>query len=225
MTEMNDTLSTILGRKSVRAFRPDPVSRATLDTILQTAARSPSGNNMQPWSVHVATGRTRHALARDLGEAFASDTPLQPEYSYYPPQWRDPYLRRRRETGWALYETLGIRKGDREQSRAQHARNFDFFGAPVALFLALDADLGQGAWLDLGMFAQSLMLAAHGVGLATCPQLAVAGYPQVVRRHLHIPDDAILAFGISLGHEDAAHPVNQFRTQREALSDFARFYD
>jgi nitroreductase len=220
----NAILKAISSRRSVRGFLPEPVDPALIRTILATASRAPSGNNIQPWQVHVVSGEARERLSSALLAEFNANTPTQPDYQYYPSTWRDPYLSRRRENGWSLYNLLGIRKGDKAQSRLQHARNFSFFGAPVVIYITIDADMGQGSWLDAGMFIQALMVAARAVGLHTCPQVALVAYPDVVRKELSIGADKVLICGISLGYEDASHPANQLRTTRVAVNEFAVFH-
>ncbi|HVO89088.1 MAG TPA: nitroreductase [Casimicrobiaceae bacterium] len=214
----------LMTRRAVRAFLPTPVPRGTVESILMLAARAPSGTNAQPWKVTVCTGRVRDALAAELTAAHFGPPSLQSEeYAYYPRHWRDPYLARRRKLGWDLYGLLGIAKGDREASARQHARNFDFFGAPVGLFFTLDRDLEQGSWLDCGMFIQSVMIAARAYDLHTCPQAAFTPFHRIVRRHLAIPDSEIMLCGMALGHVDADALVNQLNTERESVGVFTRF--
>ncbi|PJX25240.1 nitroreductase [Advenella sp. S44] len=220
----NETLQAILTRKSVRGFLPDPISKEAIRTILHAAARAPSGSNIQPWKIHVVSGAARDALSQDLLHAHDSGVPEQREYQYYPVKWREPYLARRRETGWSLYNTLGITREDKAGMKRQHGRNFVFFDAPVVLFITLDNDLETGSWMDTGMFIQNILIAARSLGLHTCPQAALSNYPQIIRSHLHIPDDQIIACGISLGYEDTGHPANQFRTSRIEVDEFAVFH-
>ncbi|PLC49864.1 nitroreductase [Pollutimonas subterranea] len=223
-TEDNALLKAISTRRSVRGFLPDPVDPELIRTILNTAARAPSGNNIQPWQVHVVRDEARDRLSSALLDAFNADTPMQPDYQYYPSTWRDPYLSRRRESGWSLYELLGISKGDKAQSKLQHARNFSFFGAPAVIYITIDGDMGQGSWLDAGMFIQAFMIAARAVGLHTCPQVALVAYPDVVRDQLSIGADKVLICGISLGYEDSSHPANKLRTTRVGVNEFAVFH-
>lgn len=217
----------LLSRRSVRGFLPTAVPRATIEGILALAARAPSGTNCQPWQVYVATGAARDALSRDLvaahdaGSAGAAEH--GEEYAYYPRQWRDPYLARRRALGWAYYGLMGIGKGERERTHAQHGKNFTFFGAPVALFFTLDRDLELGSWLDLGMFIQGVMIAARAYDLHTIPQAAHNAYHRIVRRHLGIPDGQVVACGMALGAIDEEAPENALATEREAVGAFARF--
>jgi nitroreductase len=211
-------------RRSVRGFRPTPVPRATIEAILALAARAPSGTNCQPWKVYVCAGAVKAALSRELIEAhFANDGRYCEEYAYYPKQWREPYLARRRKLGWDLYGLLGIAKGDRGGTSKQHAKNYEFFDAPVGLFFTLDRDLELGSWLDCGMFIQSVMIAARAFGLHTCPQAAFTPFHRIVRRHLGIPDSEILLCGMALGDIDPDARANALNTVREPVSAFVRF--
>lgn len=213
----------VRSRRSVRAFLDRPVPRALVAEILDAAARAPSGSNIQPWKVYVVAGAERAALTADLTVLHDAGVPPDPEYGYYPTQLREPYLGRRRKVGWSLYGALGIARGDRERMARQHARNYDFFGAPVGLFFCLDRAMERGSWLDLGMFMQNVMIVARGIGLDTCPQQAFCNYHRIVRRHLGIPDEEILVSGMALGYADAAAPENRFATDREPADGFTRF--
>jgi nitroreductase len=216
----------LLTRRSVRGFRATPVPRATVEAILWLAARAPSGTNCQPWKVYVCSGAVRDALSRELVAAhFADDGTHVEEYAYYPRRWREPYLARRRKLGWDLYGLLGIAKGDRAATARQHARNYEFFGAPVGLFFTLDRDMENGSWLDCGMFIQSVMIAARAFGLHTCPQAAFTPFHRIVRRHLGVPDGEILLCGMALGEIDEGEPANALNTVREPVPVFTRFCD
>jgi nitroreductase len=215
----------ILSRRSLRAFRPDPVPRETVERILALASRAPSGSNIQQWQVTVVAGEARARLCKAMYEAFMQhgEEGWRREYDYYPPTWREPYLSRRRKLGWGLYGLLGIGKGDRERTQAQMARNFLFFDAPVGLVITLDRDLPMGAWLDTGMFVQTIMLAARAYGLDSCAQAAIANAHSVLRRELDIPQEQIVVCGMSLGYARADAIENTLVTEREPVSRFARF--
>ena len=183
--------SVIRGRRSVRGFLSTPVSRELILEILDVAARAPSGTNIQPWHVIVVTGAQKKALSAELIETALDpekDSEHSQEYSYYPEKWVQPYIGRRRKVGYDLYGLLGISKGDKEKMARQFARNYAFFDAPVGLFFTIDRIMGQGSWLDYGMFLQNVMLAARARGLDTCPQAAFIKYHRIVNRHLDIPD-------------------------------------
>lgn len=212
-------------RRSVRGFLPTPIGRGTIERILEVASRAPSGSNMQPWKVHVLLGQALERLRTELLGLHESGAPEAREYDYYPRQWRDPYLDRRRKLGWGLYALAGVAKGDREGAARQRGRNYVLFGAPVGMIFTIDRDLGQGSWLDFGMFLQNIMIAARGHGLDTCPQAALANYPEAVRRQLGIPDTELVLCGMALGIADPEEPTNRLAVEREPVRSFATFHE
>ncbi len=217
----------ITSRRSVRAFLPTPVPREEIEAILAVAARAPSGTNTQPWKVHVLTGAAKEALSRDIRAAY--DDPEErarhtEPYAYYPTEWRSPYIDRRRKVGWDLYTLLGIGKADKARMHEQHGRNYAFFDAPVGLIFTIDAVMQQGSWLDYGMFLQSVMVAARGRGLDTCPQAAFTQFHRIIARHLGLGEGDMVVCGMSLGHADPLDLVNQLTTEREPVAGFTRFH-
>jgi nitroreductase len=215
----------IVGRQSIRAFLERPVPRETIARVLEVAGRAPSGSNIQPWKVWVLTDAARRRLVDDLTARHARGEEGEREYNYYPVRWREPYLARRRACGWGLYTTLGITREDKAGMSAQHRQNFSFFGAPVGLIFAIDRDMEPGSWLDMGMFLQSVMIAARGEGLETCPQAAFCQYHDVIREHLGIGQDQVIVCGMALGWADPAATVNTFRTEREPLEGFVTWVE
>jgi len=212
-------------RKSVRSFLPTPVERSTVEQLLAVASRAPSGSNIQPWRVRVIAGGVKDRLTQAILAAIAHDgfEPYQREWNYYPVQWREPFLGRRRKIGWDMYSLLGVAKGDFEGTQQARLRNYEFFGAPVGMIFTLDEDLEIGSWLDLGIFLGAIMIAARGRGLDTCPQAAFADFHRILRPLLNIPDNEIIVCGMALGHIDPAAPVNALVTERAPISDFATF--
>lgn len=170
-------------------------------------------------------GAARDALSAELRAAHHDPATEQPheEYHYYPTQWYEPYLARRRKLGWDLYGLLGIAKGDSAAMSRQHALNYCFFGAPVGLFFTLDHRLEIGSWLDLGMFMENVMVVARSIGLDTCPRAAFTKYHRIIRRHLDIPDGEILVSGMALGNADLQAPENRLKTERAPIREFTRF--
>jgi nitroreductase len=216
----------ITSRRSIRAFLPTPVPRATIEQILAVAARAPSGTNTQPWKVSVLTGEAKAGLTRRIRAAY--DDPAQrsthtEEYAYYPTEWVPPYIDRRRKVGWDLYALLGIGKGDKARMHEQHGRNYAFFDAPVGLIFTIDRVLRQGSWLDYGMFLQNVMVAARARGLDTCPQAAFTQFHRVIEEHLQLPPQEMVVCGMSLGHADPAAVENTLVTERAPVSEFVRF--
>lgn len=214
----------IISRRAVRAFRPIAVPRETIARILEVAARAPSGSNTQPWHVHALAGPVRDTICAEMLAAHDGGVQEEREYAYYPDPWFEPYLARRRKLGWDLYATLGIAKGDRAGTRAQHRRNFDFFGAPAALVITIDRRLNIGSWLDLGMFLQNVMVACRGEDLHSCPQAAIANRHSILRRHLPIPPEHIVVCAIAIGQEDPDAPENRLRADRAPVDEFCRFH-
>ena len=215
----------LLTRRSVRAFLPTPVAREEVEAVLTTASRAASGSNIQPWKVRVVAGEKRESLSRAILDALERDgyEKHQREWNYYPVNWREPFLARRRKIGWDLYGLMGIKKGDFEATERQRRRNYEFFGAPVGMIFTLDEDLEMGSWLDLGIFLGSIMVAARGRGLDTCPQAAFADFHAVIRRELGIPKNEIVICGLALGHADPDAPENRLVTERAPASEFATF--
>jgi nitroreductase len=215
----------LLTRRSVRAFLPTPVARATVEELLALASRGPSGSNIQPWKVHVVAGEDRAELSRAILGALDRDgyEKHKREWNYYPVNWREPYLARRRKIGWDLYGLMGIKKGDFEGTEKQRRRNYEFFGAPVGMIFTLDEDLEIGSWLDLGIFIGSLTLAARGRGLDTCPQAAFADFHAVIRQQLGIPEKEIIICGMALGYADPGAVENRLVTERAPVGQFASF--
>ena len=214
----------IRNRKSTRAFLDKPVPDEVITTVLECARWAPSGVNSQPWQVAVVTGETKRQLGNALAKQRANgETPRQ-DYNYYPTQIEEPYISRKRACGHALYSALGIKRNDIETRKAQWMKNYHGFGSPVALLFFIDAILEKGSWVDMGMFIQNVMLAARGFGLETCPQAALAEYPDVIRNILNIPDSKKLICGMALGYADYDDPSYQYRTERESVENFTQWY-
>jgi len=214
----------MLSRRSVRAFLPTAVPEETVREILTVAARAPSGTNMQPWRTYVTSGETKARIANAiLNSGIRAEKAKWDEYKYYPDQFFEPYLSRRRKVGFDLYGCLGIGKRDVDQMRAQHDRNFTFFDAPVGMIFTIDRRLNQGSWIDYGMFLQNIMIAARARGLHTCPQAAFAPYHNQLRPVLGLAPEEVVVCGMALGYEDSSKPENDLRTERAPLDEWVMF--
>lgn len=214
----------ITSRRSVRAFLPDPVDDGVIRDILKVAARAPSGTNMQPWRVYVTKGEVKRRIGDAiLNSGIRAEKVEWDEYKYYPDQFFEPYLTRRRANGFGLYGVLGIGRREVDKMRAQHDRNFIFFDAPVGMIFTIDRRLNKGSWIDYGMFLQNIMIAARARGLHTCPQAAFAPYHRQIRPVLDITDEEIVVCGMALGYEDVSKPENTFRTDRAPLEEWVTF--
>lgn len=219
-------VSAIRDRHSIRHFLPTPVPKETVLAVLDLAACAPSGVNAQPWNVHVLRGETKAAMTAAILAEYENPTfEHRGEYDYYPKQWREPYLSRRRKTGQDLYGLLKIGKEDKAGMHAQWARNFQFFNAPIGLIFTLDKAMGQGSLIDYGGFLQTLMIAAKAHGLDTCSQAAFCEYHPILHRILQIPDTEFIVCGMSLGYVDPDALVNTLRTDRRPASEFTLFHE
>ncbi len=212
----------LTSRISCRAFRPDPVPEATIRRLLDLARQAPSGGNLQPWRVWVLAGAALDRLKAEVAAAIADHPMGRPsEYDVYPEPLIEPYHARRKKCGEDLYATIGVERSDRPGRLRQFRRNFEFFGAPVGLFLFLDRTMGPPQWADAGMFLQSLMLAAREEGLHTCAQEAWAFWAEEVIRATGAPENLMLFCGLGIGFMDEEHPINTLRTEREPVEGFA----
>jgi len=214
-----DVTEAVNRRKSVRAFRPDPVGDDVIADLLTTASRAPSGGNVQPWRIYVVNGES---MARFRG--FMGDRQIEsPAYDIYPKGLTEPYRSSRFKVGEDMYGLIGIPREDKPARLMQMAKNYDFFGAPAAFFCFIEERMGPPQWSDLGMFLQTFMLLAQEAGIDTCPQEAWAVYQQAVTEFVGAPGDQRLFCGMAIGHADLDHPINALQTEREPLEVFARF--
>ena len=207
-------------RRSVRAFKPQPLPRELVQEILEDAAAAPSGANIQPWRVHVVTGAVKDELTRALVDAFRAGTAPAP--THFPEPLPDVFRTRLLDFGARYYASLGIDRNDAPARMRQTEQNFSFFGAPVGLVFSIDRRLKPHSWIDLGLFAQNVMIAAKARGLDTCPQVAFAQFHDQIASHLQMPAEQVTAFGMSMGYGDPKAPVNLARMPRERSHDFAR---
>lgn len=211
------------GRISTRAFLPTPVTESEVRALLDAARWSPSGGNLQPWKVIVVSGAARQTVV-DLARNYKGMFPREDdEYPVYPPEMWEPHRSRRFKVGEDMYGLLGIPRENKPARLAWLARNFEFFGAPVAVFFVIDRRMGHGQWAHLGMFMQSLALAAHERGLATCFQEFWGTLRKTLKSHFQLPDSEVVYCAMALGHADPAAPVNRLRSERAPVDEFASF--
>ena len=210
----------VAARRSVRGFLDRPVPLETLRALVIKAARAPSGGNLQPWHVDLVAGESLAALRAIMRATLAAGDVEPPAYAIYPQPLTAPYRDRRFAIGEAMYAHIGIPREDREARRRWFARNFDFFGAPAALFVTVDRQMGPPQWADLGMFLENVMLLAVEAGLATCPQECWAMYPETVTRFLETPAERMLFCGMAIGFEDTDDPANRLRSDRAPAGEW-----
>jgi len=214
-------------RYSCRAFRPDPVPRATIERILTAAQRTASWCNSQPWQVIIASGEAARRFSGAVHDAASTSASAHEVHSDFPfpREYRGVYLDRRRESGFQLYNALGITRGDKEGYRRQSLQNFKLFGAPHVAIITSDDALGVYGAVDCGGYVSNFLLAAQALGVATIPQAALAGHSDVVRRHFGLGEDRRVVCGISFGFADREHAANSYRTNRATLQDAVTFLE
>lgn len=220
-----DVFDAVSSRYSCRAYLDKPVPEAIVRDIVERAARAPSAGNMQPWRVYALAGQRVEKLKAQLRPRMATELPKGEgvEYVIYPQPMTEPYRGRSFTVGELLYRAIGVPREDKVGRYQQFGRNYEFFGAPVALFFAREKDHGAAQWADIGGYLQSVALIARGHGLHTCAQQAWVSFHKTVRAFLDLPDHLMIYSGMALGYEDPAAPINGWRAPRAALEDFASF--
>jgi len=217
-------LEAIENRKSIRKFKPDPLSRVMLKEILQAALRAPSAINTQPWECWVVGGETLQQLSRELFAEATKESPSRAEFKLTE-IWKDTYLNRMRENGKGLFELLGIERQDREKRKAFSLSMNKFFGAPQVIFLCLDSSLGDYSLFDCGCFALNICLLATSKGLGTCIQESGVRYPDIIRKYVPIPVEKKILVAIAIGYPDEQAVINRFRSTRETLENVVHWED
>jgi nitroreductase len=218
-------LEELLGeRYSCRAFRPEPVPRPTIERILTAAQRTASWCNSQPWQILIASGAAKERFRAAIYATVSSGAPEDGDFPF-PREYRGVYLERRRESGFQLYNTLGIARGDKAAYAKQALENYNFFGAPHVAIIHTDEALGIYGAIDCGAYVGNFLLAAQALGLGTIPQAALARQSGLIRRHFGLGDDRRVVCGISFGFPDHDHKINSYRTSRASIPDTTTFVD
>jgi nitroreductase len=212
-------------RRSVRGFLDKPVDIEQIKDIVQRAARAATGGNLQPWHIDLVHGESMARLKAIMMEKIAERKPEAPEYDIYPTELKAPYTDRRFEVGQMLYESIGIPREDKMGRAMWFSRNFQFFNAPVGLFLSLDRQMGPPQWGDAGMMLQNICLLLCEAGLDSCPQECWAVYPKTVGAFLGLPGDRILWTGMAIGYKDPEDPANSLMPNRAPLSEWLVEHD
>ncbi|MEA2868414.1 MAG: hypothetical protein QOE39_3129 [Bradyrhizobium sp.] len=211
-------------RYSCRAFLPQPVPRPTIDHILKAAQRTASWCNSQPWQVVIASGAAKERFRHAIYAEASSGAPEDGDFSF-PREYLGVYLERRRESGFQLYNTLGIERGDKAAYAKQALENYNFFGAPHVAIIHSDEALGIYGAIDCGAYVGNFLLAAQALGLGTIPQAALARHSGLIRRHFKLSDTRRVVCGISFGFPDRDHKINSYRTSRASIPDTATFVE
>ncbi len=209
-------------RYTVRAFQPDPVGRNTLEKILESALKAPSWANTQPWEIYIAGGDVLNRLREAYLANLKNCVPRQLDCPA-PKEW-PPALRKRMEALRAeRAATLDRVCLDKTALKDLAEMNYHFFYAPVVAYLCMDRTLTPWSMFDLGLLAQSIMLAGQHYGVDSAVAVTLAAHPDLVRKELNVPDELSIVIGIALGHADRDHPQNQYRSPRRSLREAVTF--
>ncbi len=219
-----EILEGIATRRSIRGFKPTPVPRDVIEKIMQAASQSPSYTNTQPWEVVVVSGGKRDDLARKLSELAKGKAAPHPDLPT-PKTWPQALGDRARDHGARRLSALGIARDDEEGRERMRLGNFEFYGAPCAVFLFMDGSLGDWSVFDMGLFAENLILAAHSFGVETCLQASITGYAAEIKGMLGIAESKKLVIGISMGYPDETAKLNSYRALRLKPEEFTRWCD
>ena len=215
-----DVSEAVDSRKSIRAFLETPVDDLLIKELLEKSSRAASGGNLQPWKIYVINGETMNSFHKFQSEWTEPETQA---YAIYPENLKEPYKTSRYEVADDMYSLLGIAREDKEERFKQVLKNYNFFGAPSAFFCFVDRQMGRPQWSDLGMFLQTFMLLAREVGLDTCPQEAWAMKQESVTAFVEAPEELMLFCGMAIGYQDVSEKVNELRTTRRPIEDWATF--
>ena len=210
----------VLSRRSIRAFTSEPINNKVIKDLLALAARSPSGGNLQPWKIYVINNQS---MEKFIEFQDSWNQPETPGYAIYPAGLTEPYRTSRYQLGEAMYELLGIPREDKDARLQQVLRNFEFFGAPAAIFCFVDKQMGPPQWSDLGMFLQTFMLLAQEAGIDTCAQEAWAMKNDSVSEFVGSDKNDILFCGLALGYKDEDAVINQLSSERRPIEQWAKF--
>jgi nitroreductase len=210
-----DVIEAIKSRKSVRAFKTDPVPREVLQAIMEAALRAPSWANTQPWEFAIVGGEVMRKLSAALVDKASSGEMPNPDLPL--PSFEGPYRERMQSTGMHLFQELSIARDDKETRLNWMLAMSRFFDAPNAIIVYMDASLGEWSLVDIGLTLENLMLAAWHYGVGTCPEAAVVLYPEALRSLLKIPESKRIILGLAVGYPDFSSPVMKFRSERESL--------
>ena len=210
----------VLKRKSIRAFKSDPISNEVIRLLLEKSSRAPNGGNLQPWRIYVLNNES---LKDFLAFQENWSGPETPAYDIYPAKLKEPYRTSRYELGEQMYKILNIPRDDKEGRLNQVMKNFEFFGAPAALFCFVDKQMGPPQWSDLGMFLQTFMLLAQEAGIDTCAQEAWAMKNDSVSEFVGADESDLLFCGLAMGYKDKDAVINQLSSERRPIDQWAKF--
>ncbi len=217
-----EMLEGIKTRQSIRAFKPNSINRDLMEKILEAVRNSPSYSNTQPWEVVVVSGKKKDELSRKLLQLVRAKAPTSPDLPK-PNDWPKVLEERSREHGARRLSTLGVARDDEEGREKLSLMNYEFYGAPCAVFLFIDGSLGEWSIFDMGLFTQNLILAAHSLGVGSCLQASVTNYAPEIKQILGIKKKKKLVICISMGYKDEKAKLNAYRSIKQKPDEFTRW--
>ena len=217
-----EILEAIKTRQSIRAFKPNPITSDVMKKILEAASNSPSYTNTQPWEVVVVSGKKKNELSRKLLDLVRAKAPTRPDLPR-PKGWPKGMEERSRDHGARRLSTLGIARDDEAERDKLSLMNFEFYGAPCAVFLFTEGSVGEWSIFDMGLFTQNLILAAHALGVGSCLQASVTSYAPEIKQTLGVPDDKKLVLCIAMGYPDEKAKLNAYRSIKQNPDAFTKW--
>ncbi len=219
-----EAMENIKGRRSYRAFKPDPIPRKLMQEVIEAAGNSPSYMSTQPWEVAVVTGKKKEELSSKLLELAKTQAPTKPDIPA-PPPWPAEMEQRKHEHGARRLKTLGIEREDKEGREALRLMNFEFYGAPCVVFLYMDGSLGEWSIYDTGLFTQTLLLAAHARGIGSVIQASVTNYAAEIKDFLGLDADKKMLVSIPMGYPEPDALINTYRSIKKKPEEFVIWYE
>jgi len=217
-----ELLEGIKTRCSTRGFKPDPIPKDVLGKILEAVSNTPSYTNTQPWEVVMVSGNKKDELSRVIFELAKANAPTNPDLPM-PKGWSAGHEARSGEHGARRLAKLGVARDDEAGRENLRLMNFEFYGAPCAVFLFIDGVLGEWSIFDMGLFAQNLILAAHALGVESVLQASVTNYAPEIKKFLGVPESKKLVISIPLGYPDEEAKLNTYRSLKQKPEEFTRW--
>ncbi len=222
-------IDAITKRSSKRKFLNKPVPKEIQEKILEAAAMTPSGANMQPWIVYAISNKeVLDKIGEDIITHIDAGGDIDQFIQYYPIKWINPYKRRRITTGAGLYKLLEVDRKDEARRKELWHDNYRWFGAQTVFFICTDKSLidgAQGALIDCGAYMQSIMLAAQAFGIDSCPQGSTTEYGKIIAKTLDLPENLALLYSVVLGYEDTDAIQNKYQPERAPMNEVVTFID
>jgi len=217
-----ELVKAIMKRKSIRYFKPHPVSKALLSNILEQATRASSCANTQPWEFAVFGGEVIKKMRKAYLERFESGVEPSPDIPEQ--KWPEPYFSRRRDSSKKLRIAYGIDPEDEKQLRQWTLRGYSFFQAPNGIVIYIDKELGPWSILDVGSVLMTIQLLAHNYGLGCCVQMQMIRWPDIIRELMNIPDSKKIVIGIAIGYPDREDIMRRYTSERVPVEEVVTWH-